>query len=266
VICVFTIPAFAIVEVLLPNAAGFPMFALIIAPALFFFAYLMAHKKTAGIGFIAALYFIHAAAFQNRMAYDPVGFLNISIAIALAIATASALYTIVAPETPEAARRRFVRIAHRTFARIGGRSSPITLGDFQTTFAEALDQMRRDLRDDRSEDTRAVAAGIALLGAGRELIRIRDDGRTTPAKRAVQTEVLRFVAQGGSRKHGDAQGTVQEAVRECLANLRDGGRALGEARVAAREMVAFAAIRDELERGCELGLYEETPGEAVNVA
>jgi uncharacterized membrane protein YccC len=266
VICAFTIPAFAIVEVLLPNATGFPMFALIIAPPLFFFAYVMAHKKTAGMGFIAALYFIHAAAFQNRMAYDPVGFLNISIAIALAIATAAALYTIVAPETPAAARRRFVRIARRTFARIGGRSSPITLADFETTLAEALDQLRLDLRDDRDEDTRVLAAGIALLGAGRELIRIRDDGRMTPTKRAAQTEVLRFVAQGPSQQHSDAQAAVQEALRVCLANLRDDGLTVGEAWVAAREVGAFAAIRDELEPSRELGLYKGTPGEAVNVA
>jgi len=266
VVCVLTIPAFAIVEVLLSNADGFPMFALIVAPPLFFFGYLMAHEKTAGLGFIAALYFINAAAFQNRMAYDPIGFLNTSVAIAVAIATAAALFTIVAPETPEAARRRFVRIARRTFARIGGRSSPITLADFQTTVAEALDQLRRDLRHDRDENARAVAAGIALLGAGRELIRIRDDGRTTPAKRAVQTEVLRFVASGDSQKLSSAQRAVEEASRICLADLRDDGLTIGEARAAARQMVAFAAIRDELERSSELVLNERTVGETAYVA
>ena len=181
-------------------------------------------------------------------------------------ALGSALFTIVAPETPEAARRRFVRIARRTFARIGGRSSPITLADFQTTVAEAFVQLRRDLRHDRDENARAVAAGIALLGAGRELIRIRDDGRTTPAKRAMRTEVLGFIAHGDSQTLGRAQRAIEEASKICLADLRDDELTIGETRAAAREMVAFAAIRDELERSGKLVLNERMVGGMADVA
>src|SRR5262249_23027325 len=84
-----TIPSFILIEVLLPQASGFPMFAMVVAPMLFFCAYLMAaYKKVAGIGFAAGLYFGNVAGFQDRMAYDPVGFLNTSIATALAFASA----------------------------------------------------------------------------------------------------------------------------------------------------------------------------------
>ena len=71
-----TIPAFIIVEVLLPLANGFAMFALAVAPMLFLCAFLMAHKKTMLIGYLSALLFASAGQFLDRMVYDPVGFIN----------------------------------------------------------------------------------------------------------------------------------------------------------------------------------------------
>jgi uncharacterized membrane protein YccC len=58
-----TIPAFIIVEVLLPLADGFAMFALAVAPMLFLCAFLMAHKKTMLIGYLSALLFASAGGF-----------------------------------------------------------------------------------------------------------------------------------------------------------------------------------------------------------
>src|SRR5262249_60675945 len=98
-----TFPSFIVVEILLPHASGFAMFAVTVAPMLFLCAYLMAHEKTAGIGVVAGLYFANTAGFQDRMAYDPVGFLNASIALALALATAAVLFPILSPRTPRAA-------------------------------------------------------------------------------------------------------------------------------------------------------------------
>ena len=113
-----TIPAFIIIEVLLPLADGFAMFALAVAPMLFLCAFLMAHKKTMLIGYLSALLFASAGLFQNRMVYDPVGMLNTCIAAVVAAATAIILWAIIAPATPEAARRRFIRAARRALERI----------------------------------------------------------------------------------------------------------------------------------------------------
>src|SRR5260221_9084696 len=99
-----TVPSFILVEVLLAQASGFAMFALVVAPVLFCCAYLMAQAKTAGLGFLAGLYFANVGGVQNRMAYDPVGFLNTSIALVSAVATPPAPFAIVSPHTPEAAR------------------------------------------------------------------------------------------------------------------------------------------------------------------
>jgi uncharacterized membrane protein YccC len=87
-----TIPAFIIIEVLLPLADGFAMFALAVAPMLFLCAFLMAHKKTMLIGYLSALLFASAGLFQNRMVYDPAGMLNTCIAAIVAAATAMVLW------------------------------------------------------------------------------------------------------------------------------------------------------------------------------
>ena len=62
-----TIPAFIIVEVLLPLADGFGMFAVAVAPMLFLCAFLMAHKKTMLIGYMSALLFASAGQFLDQM-------------------------------------------------------------------------------------------------------------------------------------------------------------------------------------------------------
>src|SRR5262249_42994461 len=92
VVALATVPSFILVEALLPDASGFAMFAAAVAPMLFICAYMMGHAKTAGLGFVAGLYFANTAGFQDRMAYDPIGFLNTSMAIALAIATGAVLF------------------------------------------------------------------------------------------------------------------------------------------------------------------------------
>ncbi len=255
-----TLPSFILVEVLLPNVSGFAMFALVVGPVLFCCAYLMAHPKTAGLGFLAGLYFANVAGFQNRMAYDPIGFLNISIALVVAVATAAVLFAIVAPDTPQAARRRFVRAALKAFERIVRRRR-IGLAEFETTITEALDQLRRGRRIDRGEDVAAIEDGIAFLGVGRELIRVRDDGRPTPARIGLEGEVVRFLASNNERPLLDrARRAAEEASVICLAELRDDRLGAAEARAAAREMVAFAAIRDELERGGEFLLDDRARG------
>jgi hypothetical protein len=175
------------------------------------------------------------------------------------------LFAIVAPETPEAARRRFVRAARGAFERITQRSPHIALTEFQTSLTEALDQLRRGLRNDRAEELAAVEAGIALLGAGCELIRIRDDGRSTPAK-DVEGGVARFADRPEKRQLANAQQAAQEASRICLAELKDGVLSIGEARIAAREMIAFATIRDELGRGGQLLLNEKIEGGSAHAA
>ncbi len=141
-----TIPAFIIVEVLLPLADGFAMFALAVAPMLFLCALLMAHKKTMLIGYLSALLFASAGGFLDRMVYDPVGLLNTCIAAVVAAATAMVLWAIIAPATPEAARRRFVRAARRALARIAARRRRIGLPEFETAMTEALGQLRGQLQ------------------------------------------------------------------------------------------------------------------------
>jgi uncharacterized membrane protein YccC len=260
-----TVPAFIVVEVLLADASGFAMFCLVVAPVLFFCAWLMAHTRTAGLGFLAGLYFASVAAFQDRMAYDPAGLVNTSLAATFAAALAAVLFAIIAPDTPEAARRRFVKAMRRTFERIAG-SPPVGPTEFVTSTVEVLDELRRGLPPDRGEHVAAVDSGFALLGAGRELIRMRDQGRSRRADAGIAHDIACFLSRNERQPLDRAVSAAREASVKCLAEVRDDGLGVADARAAAREMFAFAAVADELERCRELLFDHKSQGAPIHAA
>jgi uncharacterized membrane protein YccC len=173
-----TIPAFVIVDVLLPLTSGFPMFALIVAPMLFGCAYLMSkpNPKTMLLGYLSALLFASVGQFQNRMIYDPIDLLNTSIAAVFAVGVTLILWAVIAPETAEAARFRFLRIARRAVGRLTAPRHPIGVAEFETWIAVALDQLQGHLRADQPADIATLQAGVRLLGAAQALRRRETDG------------------------------------------------------------------------------------------
>jgi uncharacterized membrane protein YccC len=243
-----TIPAFVIVEILLPLASGFEMFPLVVAPMLFLCALLMAHKRTHLIGFFSAQLFASAGQFQNQMAYDPAGLINTSIAAVVAAAAALVLWAVVVPAPPEAARRRFVRVARQALAKIAAPRQSTGLAEFETTMTEALDQLQSHLRPDRPDDIAALESAIALFGAGRQLIRLRED-RASSATAALELDIAELAGNQRAQWLDRARRTAKEAVARCLAELREDGLGAEQVHAAARKIVVFAAIRDELERG-----------------
>jgi len=178
-----TVPAFVIVDVLLPLASGFPMFALIVSPMLFGCAFLMSkpNPKTMLIGFMSALLFASVGQFQNRMVYDAVGLLNTSIAVLFATGVSLVLWAVIAPETAEAARRRFLRVARQAVGRLTRSPDPIGFAEFETRIAEAFDHLQSHLRADQPGDIADLAAGIRLVGVGRLLLSQRETNDSAPA-------------------------------------------------------------------------------------
>jgi uncharacterized membrane protein YccC len=243
-----TIPAFIVIDVLLPRAQGFAMFAMAVGPMLFSCAFLMAHRKTMLIGYLSALLFASTGQFQNHMAYEPVDLINTSIAAVIAAATALVLWAIVAPQTPEAARRRFARAARTAFARIASPRSRISVAEFETAMAEPLDQLRGSLRDNQHEDIATFEAGMALLGTGRELIRVRESPHS-PVAADLGFRIATLAAYRRARSLERARWTAKEATVTCLAELRKNELGVEQARAIARDLGAFAAIGEELERG-----------------
>src|SRR5438270_1954371 len=111
---------------------------------------------------------------------------------------------------------------------------------------EALEQLRGYLRDDRHEDIAIFEAGLALLGAGRDLVRMRESpsaavdfelqiAKLAGHRRAEWLDLLRRIAQ--------------EAAAKCLAELREDELGPEQVQAAARNLGAFAAMGEELERG-----------------
>jgi len=251
------IPAFIVVDVLLPFADGFFMFALAVAPILFFYAFLMAHKKTMLIGYLSVLLFASAGEFTDRMTYDPVNLVNTTIAAVIAAGTALVLWAIIAPATPQAARRRFVRATRMALARIAARRRQIQLDEYETAMTEALERLQGYLHDDRPEDVAMFEASIALASAGRQLIRLRD-GASGAEPAAVELAELFARQRPGWIDH--ARHSATDAVAACLVELREPATGPCRLQSAVRKLVSFAAIRDELQHMSGLFTREPTCG------
>jgi uncharacterized membrane protein YccC len=259
------IPAFVLIEILLPLASGFEMFALVVAPMLFSCALLMAHKRTHLIGFFSAQLFASAGLFQNRMDYDPVDLINTSIAALVVASVAMLLWAIFAPTTPEAARHRFLRAARKALTRIATPRPSTQLTEFETAMSEGLDDLRRHLRPDRPDDITVFEAGIALLNAGRELIRVRDRASSC-ATTARKLEIVKLVGCQRAQWSNRARRRAQKAAVSCLAELREDALGTKQAHAAACKIVAFTAIRDELECGGALPTGQRHEGARSDAA
>jgi uncharacterized membrane protein YccC len=251
------IPAFIVVDVLLPFADGFFMFALAVAPILFFYAFLMAHKKTMLIGYLSVLLFASAGEFMDRMHYDPVNLVNTSIAAVIAAGTALVLWAIIAPATPQAARRRFLRAVRMALARIAAPRRHIGLDEFDTAMSEALEQLQGYLHDDRPEDAAMFEGGIALASAGRQLIRLRD-GASGAEPAAI--ELAQLLARQRDGWIERARHCATAAVAACLAELREPATGPCRQQSGVRKLVSFAAIRDELQHMSGLFIRERSCG------
>jgi uncharacterized membrane protein YccC len=193
IFAIATFPAFIVVEVLLPLADDFVTFSLVVAPMIFCCARLMATKnpQLQLLGYLSGLLFASVGQFQNHMVYDPVGLINTSIAAVVAAGSAMLLWSIIAPDTPEAARERFLRVARRALARIAAPGGRFGLVEFETAITEALDRLQSRLRSGSPDDIAAFEKGIALLGAGRGLAATNDDaGRLAQSLQRQCTTLL----------------------------------------------------------------------------
>jgi uncharacterized membrane protein YccC len=158
------VPSFVVVDVLLPLASDFTMFALAVAPILFLCALLMAFKRTMIIGFLSGLMFAYVSAFQNRMVYDPVALVNIVIAAVIACTTALALWSTLFPDTPYSLRRRFRRTAVAAFA-----ARPLSLDAFESRLGGALVLLATRIAPPQPSAAEILDAGTGLLAAGRTM-------------------------------------------------------------------------------------------------
>ena len=130
---------------------------------------------------------------------------------------------------------------------------------------EALDQLRSSLRDDQPDDIAIFEAGMAFLGVGRELIRTRESPHS-PAEVDFGLQIARLAAYRQARSLERARRVAKEATAKCLAELRKEQLGAEQAPAAARELAAFIAIEDGLERCGKLVLDERAKGTPSHVA
>src|SRR5271155_1520385 len=179
------------------------------------------------------------------MVYDPVGLINTSIAAVVAAATAPG--AVGHHRAGDAASRATPFRPRHALARIATPRRSIGLAEFDTAMIEALDQLKSGLRPDQPDDIAAFEGAIALFGTGRELIRLRED-RASSATTALELDIARFARNQRAQWLDRARRTAGEAAAKCLAELREDALGTEQAHAAARKIVAFAAVRDDLER------------------
>jgi uncharacterized membrane protein YccC len=217
----------------------------------------MAHKKTMFIGYLSVLLFASAGEFMDRMTYDPVNLVNTTIAAVVAAGTALVLWAIIAPATPQAARRRFVRAVRMALARIAAPRHHIGRDEFDAAMTEALERLQGSLHDDRPEDAAMFEAGIALASAGRQLIRLRDGA--SGAEPTV-VELAELFARQRTGWIDRARHSTTAAAAACLVELREPVTGPCRLQSAVRKLVSFAAIRDELAHMSGLFIREQSCG------
>jgi len=76
----------------------------------------------------------------------------------------------------------------------------------------------------------------------------------------VEREVLQFLSDPTWRQFERVSEAANRAAIACLSELRRDQLGVTEARAAARKMIAFAAIRDEIEASADILLEERKEG------
>jgi uncharacterized membrane protein YccC len=248
-------PAFTIVEVLLARAQGFEMFTLIVAPVLFLCAYLMGNSKSPLAylaGFLFALYFASVGVFRNQMTYDAVVFINTSIAVVLSVTVGAVLFALIAPETPQVARSRFTRAVRQLWAGAADPHRHLQLSEFEMAAVEPLEEFRPE----EADDIAIWEMGVALLGVGRDLIRVLTEARFSSAQLALGREIAVLARYRNGEHLERARKQAQVAAAETLADLRGSALSGTAARITCRRIAAFSAIDDQLHRGGALVVRE----------
>ncbi|MBV8096326.1 MAG: hypothetical protein JO110_24425 [Acetobacteraceae bacterium] len=130
--------------------------------------------------------------------------------------------------------------------RITAPRRPIGLAEFESSMAEALEQWRTHLRLDQAADLAAFDGGAALLAAGRELIRVREDDRWH-AITAPEITIVESRAGHGMKWLDCVQRAAQAEAERAIAELRHRALSNQEAQALARQIAALTSIRDKLD-------------------
>jgi uncharacterized membrane protein YccC len=265
------IPGFVLLEVLLPYASDFQMFVMIVGPAIFFCAYLMGNEMSPLrylVGFLCGLYMPSVAGFQDRIGFDAIGFINTSIAAVFAAiaavfaaAVGAVLFVVVAPETREAARKRFARFSCRVLSRTTVTKEPLRPSDLENAMIDILQQFGSGGPDPRDE--RAVfEGGVALLAIGRGCTWLRARLPGSQLQSVIETEISAFARSPDVRRLEVVSGLARGGAAVSYANLQDGTLSSRNRTELVYMIGAFMTIGAELERLGALVLQQDRLGSA----
>jgi uncharacterized membrane protein YccC len=246
------IPGFILIEVLLPAASSFEMFALILGPAIFMCALLMGDETSPLkflVGFLCGLFIPSVGGFQDQISYDAIGFINTSIAVIFAVSVGAILFTVLAPETPHAVRKRFVRAARSTFTELADPRRFARVCELQMAMGDALAQFAATLHPNEASDVAALDAGTALLEVASILTRLGSEA-------ALARGVAAFLDRPNRERLVHSYELALAGAELGYAELRDGAFIAPGVSAAIERIAAYSVIADDLKLGATLVLEE----------
>jgi Fusaric acid resistance protein family len=236
------LPVFATIFYLLPLASNFPSMAAALVPLLLASGYIVAQQP---LGVLAVVYFEYGSNIDNVMAYDPVNFLNASIAILSGIGIATALFAVFFPETPIRIERRFHRQLIAQLRRTSGVEAP-SVQVRESALYERLATTLARLKGEPSAARSCFDGAMIALSTARAI----DDLRTA----TVPDRLPHALAAGVSSLLGRISSAYRYPRRTSLTkcawearNLRRRSLAMARAASDAKEIEALA----EVFAGCE---------------
>jgi uncharacterized membrane protein YccC len=251
------IPGFILIEVILPAASDFEMFAFILGPAIFLCAWLMGDERSPlkfMVGFLFGLFIPSVGGFQDRISYDAIGFINTSIAVIFAVSVGAILFTVIAPENPQAVRKRFVRTARRNLTRLADLDRSARFCELQTAMGDALGQFAAGLNPNDPNNVATLNAGVALVEVARRLIRLGSGVHRTKLEIAVTAAVAAFFDNPNRQRLSRAHELVLAGVKLGYTDLQDGTFGPRGISSALERTAAYSVIDEKLELGAALVL------------
>ncbi|WP_233862920.1 FUSC family protein [Paraburkholderia adhaesiva] len=216
-----------------PHIDGFPLLALVLAPALAFGVFLTTRPKYAGIGMGYCIFLCFLAGPDNVIQYNPMSYMNDALALVAGIAVSAAAFAVfLPPSTPWLRNRLFAdlrsQVVHACRTRLKGLRN-----HFESGARDLMYQINALAGADHSLKRDTLRWLFSVLEVGNAVIDLRNELSTLPAQpcyaagtawreaiRAMLGAVSALFARPGERSYRKALAATDAAIGAAQALLQ----------------------------------------------
>jgi len=249
---IIALPAGAVAAfILAPQADGFAMLAVVLAPFLIAALCLSTKPRWAGVGIGFLLFFGFGAVPDNPVVYNPVGFFNDLIAIIIATGLSAAAFGVILPPTSGWWLKRIVRdLRQQVVAACIGRREEVK-HSFESASRDLMYQAGALIEDRPDAQQVALAWMFVTLEVGHAMIELR-------------SETAALVAEAAFARQGDWPKPLW-TLRDDMVRLFDKPTVANRRRALASTATAIAHVQQKAGDMALAPLHESASGVAPAV-